>query len=102
MLGNRAGFMRAKLMFAAIAAALAQPGEVERRLALGKIRPYVSRGKGRGGMSYANGRGSRGGNNAGRGAPHHGPGECAKRKLNLYRGLQSYGSIQMVHQRGDA
>jgi hypothetical protein len=74
-----ADFRRAKLMFAAIAAAMAAPDLVTRQAKLGAIGPYRSRGHGRGLTTYANGRGSRGGNNAGMGVPHQGRQECLRR-----------------------
>lgn len=96
---NDNGFKRAAGMFAAIRAALAITSPDKRQLALMQIDPYFSRGKGRGGFSYANGRGSRGGNNAGRGHPHQNDHEKAKRKRNIARGLQSRGTILLAHQR---
>lgn len=86
-------FARAKALFAMIAVIMREVPLAERRERLDRLSPYRSRGKGRGTPSR------RYGNKAGKYMPHQGPGEREKRKRNLARGLQDYGSIKLVHQR---
>lgn len=92
-------FSAAAAMFAAIREAMALPNVADRREAMSDIGAYRSRGKGRGAVSYARGRGSRGGNNAGRGVPHQGPAECARRKQNVANGMCHPGTVKLLHQR---
>lgn len=87
MIGDNRSFITAKRMFAAIAAAFAQPDIVSRQAALSAIGPYLSRGHGRGTVTYANGRGSRGGNNGGMGMPHQGRQECLRRLRGGWAGF---------------
>lgn len=67
-------FKAAQEMFDAIRAALGLPSEVEKQSAMAKIKPYRSRGKGRGTPSQ------RFGNKGGKYEPHQGPRECARRR----------------------
>lgn len=86
-------FGRAKEMMAAIAAIMRLPAVVEREAKLHALGGYRSRGKGRGTPSR------RYGNPPGAYMPHQGPHERAKRARNVARGLQSRGSIKLIHQR---
>lgn len=95
----RSAFKRAKLMAAQVKAALescvhllGQPLEYKRSLdeKLKGIGPYESRGHGLNRPSYAHGRGSRGGNNAGAGVPHQNYQECNRRQRQMRRGLLDF------------
>ena len=86
MKGNVDHFKRARLMFAAIGAILANPnlGMASRDAELAKIGPYRSRGKGRGSVErnyfrpYCN--------NGGRNIPHQGEREIARRCRQIASG----------------
>lgn len=68
-----APFARVRLAIAAVAYACSLPTEVARQEALATIKPYRSRGKGRGTIS------PRFGSKAGKYTPHQGKRECARR-----------------------
>ncbi len=67
-------FKAAQEMVEKIKAALGMSNEVEKRLAMAQIKPYRSRGKGRGTPS------KQFGNKGGRYLPHQGVRECARRR----------------------
>lgn len=68
-----APFSRVRLALAAYAYAFSLETATERQAALATIKPYKSRGKGRGSIS------PRFGNKSGRYSPHQGKRECARR-----------------------
>lgn len=68
-----APFSRVRLALAAYACAYSLRTEAERQAALATIKPYRSRGKGRGSIS------PRFGNESGKYRPHQGKRECARR-----------------------
>lgn len=81
MKANTNGFKLARMMFAAIAAAMQLPSRGEQQLALGQIGPYISRGKGRGSPSR------RYGNPPGKYWPHQGERETARRRRQIEAGI---------------